>query len=865
MAPRGPSNPVLEVFIEGGRTVVRFHRARYEPVIGRLPITVEEAEELGRAFRAPTSSDDERTRVDKEFHAALPHDVRNALADSLAELSNGSVLTLDLYVHGTGDPSEKCNRYHALPWELLQRDPQLILRRIVPTSKGWGTRRTEVPITVRVVAGPRAQGARRPAVDDLREWVGQPKRSAASLDVVDEPVGVDQLLPHQGVDVLVVVAHGRPSEILLADDWVSSKDLTRQLSGRTQLVVLVACQAGAAERQDDDAPFTGVTMALAGHGIAAIGMQIDVPPEMVQGFSQKLNQALVGGQSVHRAVLEARNDGLKAYRSFTWAVPVLWQPAPVEGWLDGVPDLYLRDVKAMDCGVSGLPVEPPHQRLLLDREEELAKLAEVVADDKPSLVWVQGPQGSGKSRLVRHLIAHGIDLESEHVPVVAAAWRATAPAGVAHIQADEVIERVGTGRLRLEGSGHALNAWERRRRQARQEAWTLKARWDSLVAAEVVGGRSLVVIDSGDEIEDFSELLTKVCRRLPADLRLVITASTPPPPGLDPVVINLVREVPRSAAQQLAVSLLDDADAAARVARGVSPADTFGQVVQLIEDERRHQAEQRAAVLDEPAVVLTPMQAADRTRSLAALAVGERLLLLEQRGDGIVVREPGGRAQSPGVSLSEPIVAAVLAVDGTTALVHGEHRCRRVKIGPRGHLVGSVEGPWVGGPARAWSFERGGYSGGRVVASGPEGTTIQDLEVLDRELMWHSVGSDARILRGLVTVGDAEVVLDGDGRLVEAAGITAQLGDLHAASWAAIDAAGRRPGPFLVALLGEAHGASWVVAARGESNRWDVRRGRLPKPCVAVAVARPLGGEPTAVLVTDESGATGLLRWEDLA
>jgi len=159
----------------------------------------------------------------------------------------------------------------------------------------------------------------------------------ASGEVVMEELGpatrrdlVDRLLTGPAPDIIHFVGHGRYADgegWLILDrpdggwDRVPAHRLL-PLFGDTRLVVLCACQGGMV---GEGGLLTGVAPALSAAGVpAVVAMQLTVRATAAARFSEVLYRALARGESVQRAVVQARQAlYIEEADAASWYVPTL--------------------------------------------------------------------------------------------------------------------------------------------------------------------------------------------------------------------------------------------------------------------------------------------------------------------------------------------------------------------------------------------------------------------------------------------------------------------------------------------------------------------------------------------------------------
>jgi CHAT domain len=248
---------------------------------------------------------------------------------------------------------------HALPWELLRDDQDLLaatadspFSRYLAVSREWGQPITDRPIRVLVVlSNPKdIERYSLPQMDmkleenTLREALSPLAPSAsesASLTLLSEPVTPDRLEAElrQGYHILHFVGHGAfntrsqqaalylqdaagNAQRVIDDDFAG---MLNRLSAPPHLVVLSACQSA---RQSMKAAFSGLGPKLVQIGVpAVIAMQENVTVLTAHQFAAAFYQRLLAHGTVDLAMNEARGTLITNGR-FDAAVPVLFMRLP---------------------------------------------------------------------------------------------------------------------------------------------------------------------------------------------------------------------------------------------------------------------------------------------------------------------------------------------------------------------------------------------------------------------------------------------------------------------------------------------------------------------------------------------------------
>jgi CHAT domain-containing protein len=242
---------------------------------------------------------------------------------------------------------------HALPWELLRDDQDLLaadadspFSRYLAVSREWGQAITDRPIRVlAVISNPKdiEEKYGLPSADAelearaLREAIG----AGAELKLLPEPVTLDRLeaeLRH-GYHILHFVGHGAFSiktqqaalylqdhdgnaQRVLDDDFAG---MLNRLASPPHLVVLAACQSA---QQSMKAAFSGLGPKLVQIGVpAVIAMQENVTVLTARQFAATFYQRLLAHGTVDLAMNEARGSLITNGR-FDAAVPVLFMRLP---------------------------------------------------------------------------------------------------------------------------------------------------------------------------------------------------------------------------------------------------------------------------------------------------------------------------------------------------------------------------------------------------------------------------------------------------------------------------------------------------------------------------------------------------------
>jgi hypothetical protein len=242
---------------------------------------------------------------------------------------------------------------HALPWELLRDDQDLLaadaaspFSRYLAVSREWGQAITDRPVRVLAVIS-------NPA--DLTEKYGLPPadveleaqtlRAAigtdAQLSLLPAPVTLDRLEAElrNGYHILHFVGHGSFStksqqaalyfqdadgnaQRVIDDDFAG---MLNRLAAPPHLVVLAACQSA---QQSQKAAFSGLGPKLVQIGVpAVIAMQENVTMLTARQFAATFYQRLLAHGTVDLAMNEARSMLITNGR-YDAAVPVLFMRLP---------------------------------------------------------------------------------------------------------------------------------------------------------------------------------------------------------------------------------------------------------------------------------------------------------------------------------------------------------------------------------------------------------------------------------------------------------------------------------------------------------------------------------------------------------
>jgi hypothetical protein len=242
---------------------------------------------------------------------------------------------------------------HALPWELLRDDQDLLaadagspFSRYLAVSREWGQAIAERPIRVlAVISNPKdiEEKYGLPPADveleaqTLKEAIG----AAAQLTVLSAPVTLDRLEAElrNGHHILHFVGHGAfntrtqqaalylqdangAAQRVIDDDFAG---MLNRLSSPPHLVALAACQSA---KQSMKAAFSGLGPRLVQIGVpAVVAMQENVTMLSARQFAATFYQRLLEHGTVDLAMNEARGTLITSGR-FDAAVPVLFMRLP---------------------------------------------------------------------------------------------------------------------------------------------------------------------------------------------------------------------------------------------------------------------------------------------------------------------------------------------------------------------------------------------------------------------------------------------------------------------------------------------------------------------------------------------------------
>lgn len=541
-------------------------------------IDVEAAE-----YRA-SASPEQTMRIARALGLALPTNVNRALREVVQDAArSGGALTIDV-VADAG--------VAGWPWELVDvraekdsplpvlRHKRALMRRLVqstlrpwPVDEGYGS----APIRTLMIAGAEWGNTHAPVVTDEEKarWAVGPGQAGDPPERIDGICDLERLAGWlngnasvRPIDVLVVIAHGRAGKIRLGDDnGATGAELGKIVRGRVRLVMLVACQGSAHQLADDGG--ANVAAELAGSGVPAIAFHPDVLRETGRAVSRAVTAELHRRGEVSAAFLAAKgrlgDEAATSAHGGLHGLASLWVPTS-----DGVKadEVRLRPKHRARTGVEPelLGTADPRFDHFVGRAAELTQIRDWVTGDKHQVLGIVGPPGSGKSKLLRHLITEPNALVPDQssvtkARVVAALLRdhdgrfeqGDEGPMVELSDAAELTTRVGQALAEYLQGEDGLEQW-------RQEADRTKSdgpieRWRSLVSTYdgfqscPDDTRLVVVVDALDELEGdqshlgFRSFLDTALATLPNGVKVIVSGRTPadlPAPGRQELKARLV-------------------------------------------------------------------------------------------------------------------------------------------------------------------------------------------------------------------------------------------------------------------------------------------------------------------------------------
>ena len=329
-------------------------------LLQRLDRTIWRSGQVGgetiRDAKVPSTSDESSLEIDpkevgKSLFTALSGPVRETILSCLATIESHP--NKGLRIRLKFDP-ELAGPICSLPWELLYRhETREFLSRNVrtPMVRHLNVNRpmlSPVPLSrlrvLVVLSDP--QDVRRLNVARERKLINDALggRSDVDLRFLEKPTlsKLRREVRNQPFDVLHFVGHGDFDQggegvLCFEDDSgraarVTGSTLADNLKGFEQirLVLLNACETACMPRthQGRD-PYQGVSYALIMAGIpAVIAMQCPITDRAAIKFSSAFYSALVQGDPLENAVVEARLELASAHNSWEWATPVLFLGVP---------------------------------------------------------------------------------------------------------------------------------------------------------------------------------------------------------------------------------------------------------------------------------------------------------------------------------------------------------------------------------------------------------------------------------------------------------------------------------------------------------------------------------------------------------
>jgi hypothetical protein len=247
------------------------------------------------------------------------------------------------------DVPELCD----LPWEFLYHDDAgfLALSAQTPVARYLDIRQPSVPLSLQhplrilvLISGPRDL----PRLDVDREWTKLrdavadiEAKGLVSIERLDTPrlSRLNRRLRTEQFHILHFIGHGDfddnkgSGELFFEDDQgrsspVSAAQVATALRDHqsVRLVILNACEGARSSRTD---PFAGTAQTLIRAGVpAVIAMQFEVTDDAAITFSSELYTSIALGDSVDRALSEARKAIYLDGNELEWATPVLYLRSP---------------------------------------------------------------------------------------------------------------------------------------------------------------------------------------------------------------------------------------------------------------------------------------------------------------------------------------------------------------------------------------------------------------------------------------------------------------------------------------------------------------------------------------------------------
>ena len=336
---------------------------------------------------------------------------------------------------------------------------------------------------------------------ELRDLID---RGAMVVDVVDRP-SVENLrhrigARERGYHVLHYLGHARPDALKLEGrtglpSWVTSDDFNSllRINPDLRLAFFAGCRTASLATKAADGEFAS-QLSIADRCVrdacqTVVGMQAVLPFRGEQVMTRAFYQALCTGATVSRALglarAATRDDGVLGAKLLNWAVPSL-----VTGHLPG------RIVEPQPENAPPPPRRPRRAQLKLDLAEpdreffarfaQLREALTVLCRLGPNrVVWITGPPGAGKSRL----LARALDeLEESIVAVLYVRAPRLAAHGGPTTELCQLVNEM------LEKAGRP--GVERRPAWPSDDDW-----WDRLIE-ELVDTPFVLAIDDVDQLDE---------------------------------------------------------------------------------------------------------------------------------------------------------------------------------------------------------------------------------------------------------------------------------------------------------------------------------------------------------------------------